>query len=300
MTGRFLVVGDVLLDIVVRSFTPVAFGSDAASRIRLLGGGSAANTAAWLAAGGAAVSFASRVGDDEPAALQRAELEALGVECVFAVDPDEPTGMCCVVVTPGGARTMFPSVGASGLLQARDVTDERIRAAGHVHVSGYALLHPGSRRGAISVLRRAREAGVPTSVDANSVAPIEAVGVERVREWLAMASLVFANADEACLLAETPDPVAAAADLAALSGQAVVKLGAAGAIFASEGSEPVRASAPVVEVVDTTGAGDAFSAGFLLARGEGEEPLAALARGADVAGRCVVRPGARPPAPTVS
>ena len=297
MSARFLVVGDVLLDVVVRSFTPVAFGSDAPSRIRLHGGGSAANTAAWLAAGGGAVTFISRVGDDEPAKLQRAELEALGVECVFAVDEDEPTGMCCVIVTPGAERTMFPSVGASGLLQAGDVADERIRDADHVHVSGYALLHPGSRHGAISVLERAREAGIPSSIDANSAAPIQSVGTATVREWLALTSLVFANADEACLLAGTADPVAAAVELAGVSGQAVVKLGVDGVVSVARGGEPVRASAPRVEALDTTGAGDAFCAGFLLARVAGEEPSAALGRGAEVAGRCVVRSGARPPAP---
>jgi ribokinase len=297
MSGRFLVVGDLLLDVLVRSFTPVAFGSDAPSRIVLLGGGSAANTAAWLAAAGGSVTFVSRVGDDEPAALQRAELEALGVECAFAVDPSEPTGMCCVIVTPGGERTMFPSVGASGGLRASDVSDERIRDAAHVHVSGYALLHPGSRSAAVSVLERAREAGVPRSIDANSAAPIDSVGTETVRAWLELASLVFANADEACLLADTADPVGAAADLAHLSGHAVVKLGADGAVSAVHGEEPVHASAPVVEAVDTTGAGDAFSAGFLLALAAGESPLSALGRGAEVAGRCVSRFGARPPAP---
>lgn len=276
-----VVLGDLMTDVVVRLREPVAPGSDAAASTVLRGGGSAANLACWLAAAGHAVTFVGRVGADDLGAARVTELAAYGVRPVVAIDPQRPTGTCVVLVGRDGERTMLPDRGANLALGPADVPETELRAAAHLHVSGYALLDPGPRAPARQALTLARRAGVPTSVDASSAAPLQAVGAQRFAGWAA-AGLLFANAAEAGLLelAGWPD--------------VVVKRGAAGAEWWHRGRRVARVPAEPAVVVDTTGAGDAFAAGVLAARLGGRGRAAALAEGARLAAACVSRPGGRP------
>jgi len=161
-------------------------------------------------------------------------------------------------------------------------------------VSGYALLNPGSRSAALAALGTARAAGHSTSIDPASAGPIAKLGTDEVLVWLADADIVLANEDEACLLAGTDDPLAAGAALADRVGQVVVKLGAGGAAWFAAGADPATVPAEPVVVVDTTGAGDAFAAGFLPAWLAGAAPAEALAAGCRLAARVVAAVGARP------
>ena len=290
---RVVAVGDLMTDVVALASVPLAAGSDTRASVRVSGGGAAANTAAWLASTGAEVSYVGRAGDD---LLGHAAVQALadaGVDVRVQFDADRPTGTCVVVATPDGARSMFPDAGANAGLAPDDLPPGLFVAGHHLHLSGYALLTEGSRPAALAALALARTAGMTVSVDPASVGPMRAVGVDLVLGWLDGADLLLANEDEACLLAGLSDPVEAGTALAGRFAEVVVKLGPGGAAwFGVDGH--VRVPAVPAEVVDTTGAGDCFAAGFLPAWLAGAPPLDALTAGCALAARVVTRPGARP------
>ena len=282
---RLVAIGDVMVDVVASLSGPVAVGDDSPARIELRGGGSAANVAAW---GGAAL--VGRVGADARAAAAAAELRAAGVELFLAVDDEKPTGTCIVLVSPGGERTMFPDAGANDGLLPEDLPAALLSAGDHLHVAGYALLREGSRPAARSAIERALAAGMTVSVDPSSAVLLSPAFLELAEG----AQLLLPNAAEAVALAGERDPVLAARALAGRFGEVVVKLGAEGALWTNGGAE-VRAPAVQVSAVDTTGAGDAFAAGFLGARVRGAAPAEALEAGCALAARAVVTEGARPP-----
>ena len=288
--SRIVVLGDVMVDVVVRLSVPLAPGSDAPAVIRFHGGGSAANTAAWLAEAGAEPVLVGRVGDDERGRAARDELSAAGVTALLAADPELPTGTCVVIVGPDGERTMAPDAGANDGLSDADLSDEALVAARHLHVAGYALLRAGSRPAARAAISRALELEMTVSVDPSSTALLSPEFLDHA----AGAGLLLPNADEARMLSGESDPERAARVLAARFGEVVMTLGAGGALW-TDGRDSVRADAvPVEAAVDSTGAGDAFAAGLLAARLDGAAPAEALAAGARLAAEAVARPGGRP------
>lgn len=286
-----IVVGDVMEDVVVALSGPLRRGGDTPSAVTLRPGGSAANLATWAALLGVDVSYVARVGADALGAAARAALSAAGVRCQVAVDAQAPTGTCVVLVEPGGARTMLPDGGANTRLAVTDLPP--VPAGAHVHLSGYVLLNEGSRAAGVEALARARAAGATTSVDPSSAGWLEEVGVVRFLAWTAGVDLVLANDEEAAVLAGTAGAEQSAAVLARSYAEVVVKLGAQGALWAS-GTRCEQVPAEPVDVVDTTGAGDAFDAGFLAAWLAGRSPADALALGCATAARVVTRLGARP------
>jgi sugar/nucleoside kinase (ribokinase family) len=294
--GGVLVVGDLVTDVVVRASGPLRAGSDTPAAIRLTGGGSAANTAAWLSRLGVPVTFACRVGDDPAGATRVAELRDAGVAVVAALDPGAPTGTVVVLVDPDGERTMLPDRGANDRLAPADVAAALAAAprAGYLHLSAYTLLDAGSRAAGLHALAAARDQGRRTSVDVASAGPLTDAGPDRVLGWLAAADLVLANADEAEVLTGHRDATRAARELAGAHRIAVVKCGADGAVWAGAG-QVVSAAAPAITAVDTTGAGDAFAAGLLAALHSGAGPADALAAAVRLGATVAAQPGARPP-----
>ena len=288
--SRVVVLGDVMVDVVARLSGPLAPGSDSPAAVRFHGGGSAANTAAWLAAAGGEVVLVGRVGDDDRGRTARDELEALGVDARLAVDPELPTGTCIVLVGPDGERTMAPDAGANDALAPEDVPDDVLAADAHLHVSGYALLRPGPRVAALDAMARAREAGMSVSVDPSSSALLSSGFLDDC----AGVQLLLPNASEAHALTGESAPERAARALAGRVGEVVVKLGPDGALW-TNGEEVLRAAAePVESVVDSTGAGDAFAAGLLNARSSGASTAESLAAACKLAAKAVAASGARP------
>lgn len=288
--SRIVVLGDVMVDVVTRLSVPLAPGSDAPAVIRFHGGGSAANTAAWLAQAGVETVLVGRVGDDERGRGASNELRAAGVDAQLAVDPELPTGTCVVLVGPDGERTMAPDAGANDALKETDLADELLASADHLHVAGYALLRSGSRPAARAALARALERGVTVSVDPSSAALLSPEFLDLAEG----AGLLLPNADEARMLSGERDPEQAGKTLANRFQEVVVTLGADGALW-TDGSASVRADAvPVEDAVDSTGAGDAFAAGLLAARLDGAGPEEALTAAARLAAEAVTRPGGRP------
>jgi ribokinase len=267
-----IVLGDVMVDVVARISGPLARGSDTPAEIAVTGGGSGANVAAWAASAGARVAFVCRIGDDERGRTAIDELHAEGVEVHATVDPKRPTGTCVVLVEPDGERTMVPDPGASDGPLA--LPDALLAAGDHLHVTGYSLLRSGPRPGALDAISRARAAGMTVSVDPSSWALLEPGAIPPV-------DLLLPNEEEAAALGVL--------DFA----EVVVKLGARGARW-TDGKTTVEVPAAPAEVVDTTGAGDAFAGGLLAARLAGAGPREALEAGCRTAALAVARVGARP------
>jgi sugar/nucleoside kinase (ribokinase family) len=311
--GRVVCVGDVMLDISAALPGPLILGSDTPAPVSFCHGGSAANTAAWLASVGVPCVFAGRVGADAFGSDAVAALRAHGVTARVSVDADSATGVCLVLVDPGGERTMVPSAGANATLSASDLGPDLLSAEDHLHLSGYTLLNPGSRPAALFALRLASSVGASVSVDAASAGPIRAVGAQRFLDWLEPGTLLLANADELAALTGAPaqapgggawedraDQDAGGADedtaIAALVAQqlsVVLKRGSQGSVLATSAG-CWRSAAELAEVLDTTGAGDAFAAGLLAALWTGAELPAALGRANQLGAAAVRTRGGRP------
>jgi ribokinase len=293
--GGVIVVGDLVTDVVVVHDGHIQVGSDTDATIAVSGGGQAANTAAWLAHTGHPVTLIAAVGDD-PAGRERvAELTAAGVRCAVRAHAGAGTGSVVVLTSPG-ERTMITDRGAAGLLHPADVAAAVHAAAdaGHLHLSGYPLLHAGSRPGGLAALAAARERGLTTSVDAASAAPLRQVGAQAFLDWVRGADLLLCNADEADVLAGPGDSAGQARRLTRVARHVVVKRGAAGAVWCGP-DHVVRSSAGMaVPMIDPTGAGDAFAAGLLAAWSSGALPEAALGAGAALGAAAVSQVGARP------
>jgi sugar/nucleoside kinase (ribokinase family) len=288
--SRIVVIGDLMVDVVVRLAAPLAKASDSPARILFRGGGSAANTAAWLAEAGADVALIGRVGDDDRGRSAVEALRAAGVDTRVAVDPELPTGTCLVLTGPNAERTMAPDAGANDALTEDDLDAELLGGGGHLHVSGYSLLRDGSRPAARAVMGRALRSGMTVSVDPSSSALLSAGFLDHAEG----AGLLLPNASEAHALTGHTDPEVAARALAEQVGEVVVTLGPGGALW-TNGEEVLRAAAePVDTVQDSTGAGDAFAAGFLSARADGSSTAEQLASGCRLAARAVRKAGARP------
>jgi sugar/nucleoside kinase (ribokinase family) len=288
--SHVLVVGDLMVDVVVAHKDPIAVGSDTPARVRLAGGGSAANTACWLASLGDAAQLMAARGDDAFGAMAAAELDAAGVAFMGPVLDDESTGTCVVLVAADGERSMLPDRGANDRLPVASIIGGLDPMPGWVHLSGYAILHEGSRNAGRAALSAGIAGDAVVSIDAASTAPIKAVGAEAFLQWIDGASLVFANDAEIDALGG----VRAVLDHV---GAVVVKHGAAGATW-TDGVQTLTAEGFPVEVVDTTGAGDAFAAGWIAAIRRDADPQAALADAVHAGATAVTHPGARPvPAP---
>jgi ribokinase len=306
VSARIVILGDIATDVVVELDGEPVPGSDVDATIRQVGGGAGGNVAVWCAAAGGDVVLVGRSGADAPGAERVTEIRAHGVTVHAATDPLLATGTIVAVTTPDGERTMYADRGANLALAADDVSDAVLAGAAHLHVSGYALLHPAPRPAARSVLTRARDRGLTTSVDLSSAAPLAAAGAAAFRAWTQDVDLCRGNRVEAEVLSGAAGAAAACRDLATAYAIAVVTDGRQG-IWAASAGTVLHVPAVAATVVDTVGAGDAFTAGLLHAlvseggwRSGSAPPDAALleracAHGAALAAQAVSVAGGRPP-----
>jgi sugar/nucleoside kinase (ribokinase family) len=294
---RVVVVGDLMTDTVAHAALPLARGSDTPSTVSMHGGGAGANIAAWLAADGGEVAFIGRRGADIAGRNRDMELMGYGVDARLVMDPDRPTGTCVVMVTHKGDHTMLSDPGANAALSPDDLPQDLFAPGTHLHVSGYTLLREGSRPAALAALGHAQQTGMTVSVDGASSAPLERIGAEPFLQLTSgPTTLLFVNADQARVLTGRDQPDQAARVLTAWYPQVVIKIGSEGALLYANGRpEPFRVPGPPVErVIDGTGAGDAFCAGFLPAWLDKKPPEDALASGCHLAAQALNLVGARP------
>ena len=292
MTQPLLVcVGDLMVDVAVDAPT-LARGGDVAGSVRLGPGGSAANVAAWAVAAGARARLVAGRGDDLAGRLLAAALGERGIE-LWPRGPVGAVSGAMLVVTEAGERTFVADPGAN-LGLGEDEAAGAVDGAAAVFVSGYPLLRAPTRRAAMAAATAAARAGVPAVVDAASWPLLGGGAGEPVLAAAALAGTLVANREEAAALAGLPDTEAAGAALAGRVGTVVVKCGAEGVVVWTGDGPPRRVPAPAADPVDVTGAGDAFAAGYLLARAGGAEPAEAAAAGTALAARAVATPGAWP------
>ena len=289
---KVLCVGDIMLDVSAVIGSSILPGVETRATISTQGGGAAANVASWLSVSGTPAYLIARVGDDAAGQTVLAELDKYGVEHSQTIIPDVNTGVVIVLVDALGERTMFPDSGANSGLSLADLPPlDEITA---VYLSGYPLVNPKSREGALDILRSVKERGLPVIFDPSTVGVLLEVGLSQVREWLALVDVVILNEEEAHFLSGKKNPIEAAAELLKSTPLVVIKRGGNGALAQARGSSVVQISAIEAVVVDTTGAGDAFAAGFILVWANGGELVDALNNGAALAAKCVAIRGARP------
>jgi len=292
VTAPLLVcVGDLMVDVAVDA-PALARGGDVAGSVRLGPGGSAANVAAWAVAAGARARLVAGRGDDLAGRLLAAALGERGIE-LWPEGPVGPVSGAMLVVTEAGERTFVADPGANLGLGAGELAGA-VDGAGAVFVSGYPLLRAPTRRAATAAAAAAARAGVPAVVDAASWPLLGGGAGEPVLAAAALAGTLVANREEAAALAGRPGPLAAGAALAARIATVVVKCGAEGVVVCDGGRRPRRVPAPAARPVDVTGAGDAFAAGYLLARAGRAEPAEAAGAGTVLAARAVATRGAWP------
>ena len=276
---RIATLGDVMLDVIVRLEQPLAQGDDVRARTSTGAGVQAANVAAWAASFAASARCIAKRGDDAAGALVAAALEARAVELVGPV-VSGATGVVVSLVGADGDRSMASDRGVAPSLDPQEL-DAAWLDCDVLHVSGYALLREPISHAALLAGRLARERGARVSVDVAAWTEIRAYGPVRFRE------LLDAIAPDVLFATEAEWEMLGGAYLTAPVG--VIKRGARGATVVT--AEARLDLAPVEAlVVDTTGAGDAFAAGFLLG-GSLEE---AARRGLDAAARCVAHVGSLP------
>ncbi|GAA2228841.1 PfkB family carbohydrate kinase [Kitasatospora cystarginea] len=294
--GALLVIGDVVTDIVALHANALAPDTDTAARIAFRPGGSGANTAAWAASSGTEVRLLARVGANS-ADWHRDELRVAGVGAHLVVDREAATAVVISLVDAAAERTLVTDSGAAVRLGRCDWDAALLDGAAHVHLSGYLYFTERGRQLAATVHAAAREAGIPVSVDPASTGFIERLGLLVFLAAVDGVGLILPNLAEARLLAGTPDQVAAAERLSARHGEAVVTLGAAGALAAREGTLLARVPGVAARAVDSTGAGDAFTGGFLAARLAGADLVEATEAGCRTGAAAVEVLGGRPPLP---
>jgi sugar/nucleoside kinase (ribokinase family) len=289
-----IVVGDVIVDVVVRPLGPFNRGSDTPSRIAVTPGGSASNQAVAFAAAGAEVHLVGVVGDDELGRAASRSLAAAGVEVHLRVALGRQTGVVVALVDAAGQRSMLTDRGANLDLGPQDL-DPRLLAAGrHLHLSGYDLLDEVTRPAARAALEYAAAAGMTRSVDPCSAGPLSAVGRSDFLAWTEGVEWCCANLDEGRALTGALGPEEVLAGLRRHYREVALTLGGEGALFSGPGTELLRCPADRAAVVDTTGAGDAFTGTFLARRLRGDGPGPALRAALAAAAQVVATPGARP------
>lgn len=288
-----VVVGDLMTDVIVRPHGTLVRGSDRAATIRQSEGGSGANQAAWLGHLGARVRFLGRTGAADHA-RHGAALAAHGVEPLIGCDPERPGGVLVTLLDPDGERSFLTDRGANDALSRDDLPDTALDGARWLHVSGYSLLGEGPRAAVLDFAATARARGIGWSVDAGSAGFLAGIAPPGFLAWTKTADMLFANADEAALLSGADDPAAQLAALGAARRCVVITRGAAGAVAAEPGGQPCHAPAPSIAPMDTTGAGDAFLAAFLLARLRGAGLSACLRAGTCQGAGAAERIGGRP------
>jgi sugar/nucleoside kinase (ribokinase family) len=278
-------IGDLIEDVVVWLNDELNIGSDTDSIIVRTRGGSAANVAMFGALTGTPSRFIGQVGNDNLGEQLCASLRGSGVDvCTVA---EGRTGSIVVVVQPNGERTFLTDRGVASDLSVFDA--QHLAGVSIVHVPTYSLAHDPLATTAIQYIRAARAAGALISVDASSTSVLRDYGIDRYSELITSISpdVFLCNNDEAALLnidSEHPMP---GAELT------VIKRGALPiTVVTAAGVVTEVATPPVANIVDTTGAGDAFAAGFLPVYATSRNIKDSITNGNLIAARVLRSPGA--------
>jgi sugar/nucleoside kinase (ribokinase family) len=291
--ARVVVFGDVIDDVIATPSGAIRPDTDTPATIERRGGGSAANTAAWLATTGMAVDFVGRVGIMDLERHTRVLRDA-GIRPMLAGDHTLPTGTI-VILVDGDKRSMLTERGANAALDPDSVSDAILDGATALHFTGYSLFGKTETLGFTRLIKRARSRGLHVSVDAGSAGFLTDFGAKRFLGAIAGVDLLFPSLNEGRELTGLDDPIAIASTLAKSFPLVALTLGSAGVVVASR-NEAVLIEVVPAATVDPTGAGDAFCAGFLAEWIASRDFRAAAKAGSQLAARAIAVVGGRPPA----
>jgi sugar/nucleoside kinase (ribokinase family) len=278
-------IGDLIEDVVVWLSAEPNMGTDTDSIIQRTRGGSAANVAMFAALTGTESRFIGQVGNDALGQQLCSALQQAGVDvCVVS---EGRTGSIVVLVQPNGERTFLTDRGVASHLSLVDAS--LMANVGILHVPSYSLVTEPLASTSLLYIKAAQSLGAVISIDASSTSVLEHFGVARYKSLIQsiQPQVFLCNEDEAGLLG-----VGATEGMpgAALT---VIKRGAHSTLAISQNNERSEVTvAPVANIVDTTGAGDAFAAGFLPTFVASNDVEVAIARGHAVAARVLRSPGA--------
>jgi sugar/nucleoside kinase (ribokinase family) len=284
--GVITIVGDIARDVNVHVDVTVPDGlvvaGDTPARIRTGLGGSATATAAWLAYRGVSVRLVGARGEDFAGSTTLDELRQFGVEPHIQVVHGARTGTVVVIVDSTGERSMLPDPGANAALSTTWCIQGLVGR--HLHISAYSWFRRESRSAIEAMVEEARVRGMTVSIDLNSHGLVRD-HLGPLQDMLDRVDVVFANSDEWQALDDQWTPPEHCV--------VVVKRGAAGA---SWGLGDATGSSPAVPVtlIDSTGTGDAYAAGFLAAWVNGGGVSDSVAAGNELAALCATRVGPVP------
>ena len=289
---KILCVGDLALDVISQLKEPINYGNDTASRISSHPGGQAANVATWITRTHSKAQLVARVGNDPVGFALISDLDKYGVEHMNLMHSGRPTGVVVILVDSNGERTMFPDNGANADLEVSDLPP--LDDIDGVYLSGYALLDFRSRDAVLAMIKKIKAACKPIYFDPTTTGAMKIVSREEALSWVSLMDGILLNSEEALYLGDAKDVETAEKNLMAYTPLVVIKLGSRGAMAIHNGVA-AKVSAVTTSVVDTTGAGDSFAAGFIPKWLETNDLGAALSAGTALAAKCVATVGARPP-----
>lgn len=263
---------------------------------REVSGGSAANTLAGISTLGLQCAFIGQVADDQLGEVFRHDMRATGIDFDTPARDGEPaTGRVLIFVTPDGERTMNTFLGAGQFLPASALDEELIASGAILYLEGYLWDPEEPRRAMRRAIEVARAAGRKIAFTASESFVIERHG-DDFRSMIedGVIDILFVNEHELATLTGESDFDAGVAALAGKVPVLVATRSEKGAIALANGERAEVAAEPVVRVVDTTGAGDQFAAGFLSGHAKGEPLERCLKRGAIAAAEVISHYGPRP------
>jgi sugar/nucleoside kinase (ribokinase family) len=266
MSDHVVTLGAHVLDILGRYVThiPEGQGSVLLDEIRLAPAGSAAGTAVGLAKLGLSVATVGAVGDDALGDVLIRALSSFGIETSHVVrKPGVQTSASILPIRPNGDRPALHAIGANAVYSIDDVPWQLIESAAHLHLGGNDSMRGLGRDGAAQILRRARDGGATTSMDILSEGSPKLLAI--LKPCLPFVDWFMPNADQARKLTESRTPEEAAIQLLHFGvGGVVLTMGAGGSLLTTAHAS-VHLAAHDVAVVDTSGCGDAYCAGFIRA-----------------------------------
>lgn len=283
-----------MLDVVAQIPTSpheLFLGNDNRTVISTHGGGAGGNVASWLAVLGNDVTMVGRIGNDAAGSAITAEFDALGIAYGDIVKDDLHTGVVICLVDPSGERTMLADNGANAGLTISDLPF--LDGVNAIYITGYALLAPLSREGVLEMVQVISALNIPIFFDPATVGGMNDVSVAEILSWCGLMDTLIMNEEEAIYLSGSSEIAVALDFFLEHAPRAIIKRGSQGAIGRERGGEIISVSAYATQVIDTTGAGDSFAAGFIDAFRSGSNFAQAIERASKVAAHCVAIVGAR-------
>ncbi len=262
-----------------------------------ISGGSAANTIAGVASFGGSAAFIGRVRNDQLGQIFRHDITALGVEFnTPSATHGAPTGRCLVFVTPDAQRTMQTFLGACVELGPDDIDADLIRRAKITYLEGYLWDPPQAKEAFLKASDLAHKGKRKVALTLSDTFCVKRYRSEFQSLVENHVDILFANEAEICALYETKNFDDALKSVAGKCEVAVLTRSEKGAVIATKKEAVTVPAAPITKLVDTTGAGDLFAAGFLFGYARGKRPLECGRLGALAAAEIISHVGARPEA----